>query len=108
LRAENDGTFRPANFERGLILDRIVELRKPRTVLELGTGRGLGAFAMAAAAREYGAEIEISTADLNPPAQPVDYAIEIKGERQRLHASCAEIWKTHLDPDLARRITPLT
>lgn len=108
LRGEDDGSFRPANFERGLILDRIVELRKPRTVLELGTGRGLGAFAMAAAAREYGAEIGISTVDLTPPNQPVDYAIEIDGARKRLHASCAEIWKAHLDPGLAQRITPLT
>jgi predicted O-methyltransferase YrrM len=108
LRGETDGTYRPANFERGLVLDRIVELRRPRTVLEIGTGRGLGAFAMAAAARAYGSEIEITTADIIPLTQAQDYALEIAGERQRLRASCAEIWSKHLDRDLAHRIQPLT
>ena len=108
LRGEKDGTYRPANFERGLVLDRIIELRKPRTVLEIGTGRGLGAFAMAAAARAHGSEIAITTADIIPVAQRQDYAIEIAGERQRVRASCAEIWEKHLDPELTRRIQPLT
>ncbi len=108
LRGEKDGTYRPANFERGLVLDRIIELRKPRTVLEIGTGRGLGAFAMAAAARAHGSEIAITTADIIPLTQRQDYAIEIAGERQRVRASCEEIWGKHLDPELARRIQPLT
>ena len=108
LRGEKDGTFRPANFERGLVLDRIIELRKPRRILEIGTGRGLGAFAMAAAARASGAEVEITTADIIPPDQPQDYAIEIAGKQQRLRASCAEIWQRHLDPDLVQRVRPLT
>jgi predicted O-methyltransferase YrrM len=108
LRAEKDGSYRPANFERGLVLDRLIELRKPKTVLEIGTGRGLGAFAMAAAARAHGSEIEITTADLIPLEQPQDYALEVAGERQRLRASCAEIWGKHLDPELRERIQPLT
>ncbi|MEA3211239.1 MAG: hypothetical protein QOE70_4296 [Chthoniobacter sp.] len=108
LRAEKDGSYRPANFERGLVLDRLVELRKPRAILEIGTGRGLGAFAMAAAAREYGVESEITTADIIPLSQPQDYALEAAGERKRIRASCAEIWARHLDPELVRRIKPLT
>ncbi len=108
LRGESDGTFRPANFERGLVLDRVVELRKPRQILEIGTGRGLGSFAMAAAGRAYGVDLEITTADILPLSQPQDYAIEIAGQRQRLRASCEEIWNAHLDPELTRRITPLT
>ena len=108
LRGEKDGTYRPANFERGLILDRLIETRTPRQILEIGTGRGLGAFAMAAAARAYGVEVEVTTADIIPLTEPQDYAIEIDGERQRLRASCAEIWAKHLDPELTRRIQPLT
>jgi predicted O-methyltransferase YrrM len=108
LRAEKDGTFRPANFERGLVLDRLVELRKPKAILEIGTGRGLGAFAMAAAGRAYGVEVEITTADIIPLAQPQDYALEVDGQRERRRASCAEIWARHLDPELARRVKPLT
>jgi len=108
LRGETDGTYRPANFERGLILDRIIEIRKPRRILEIGTGRGLGAFAMAAAARAHGVEVEVTTADLIPLTTPQNYAIEIGGVRQTLRASCAEIWSKHLDPELAARIQPLT
>ena len=108
LRGEKDGTYRPANFERGLILDRIIETRKPRRILEIGTGRGLGAFAAAAAARAHGVEVEITTADIIPLNTPQNYAIELDGVRQTLRASCAEIWAKHLDADLAKRITPLT
>jgi hypothetical protein len=108
LRRDKDGTFRPANFERGLLLDRIVETRRPRTILEIGTGRGLGSFAMASAGRAYGVDLAITTADLIPLSQPQDYALEIGGQRQSLRASCAEIWQKHLDPELVRRITPLT
>ena len=108
LRAEKDGSFRPANFERGLVLDRIVELRKPSRVLEIGTGRGLGAFALAAAARAYGSEIEIVTADLIPLNTPQDYALELDGKPQRIRASCSEVWTAHLDQQLRDRISPLT
>jgi predicted O-methyltransferase YrrM len=47
---EKNGKFRKANFERGLLLAGLVEALQPREVLELGTGRGLGAFVMAASA----------------------------------------------------------
>jgi predicted O-methyltransferase YrrM len=108
LRADKDGGFRPANFERGLILDRLVELLRPVHVLEIGTGRGLGAFALASAGREYGVEIEITTVDVLSLSQPQDYAFELKGERRRVQASCTEIWRAYLDPDLLKRITPYT
>lgn len=108
LRAEKDGSFRPANFERGLVLDRIVAGRKPRTVLELGTGRGLGAFAMAAAARQHGVELSVTTVDLRPPGERLDYALEVDGRREVRHASCDEIWSAHLDAELRKRITPIT
>src|SRR5215213_10736047 len=80
LRAEADGRFRPANFERGLILDRLVEERRPKKVLELGTGRGLGSFALAAAARAYGSPLEVTTVDLTPITQQQSYALEVAGE----------------------------
>lgn len=108
LRAEKDGSFRPANFERGLVLDRLIEQRKPARVLELGTGRGLGSFAMAAAARTYGSTIEITTVDLTPITQVQSYALEAGGEARIIQASCEEIWRTHLDPELQARIKPLT
>ncbi len=108
LRGEKDGTFRPANFERGLVLDRLVELRRPRRALEIGTGRGLGAFALAASARAHGSEITVTTADIIPLTQTQDYALEVAGQRERRQASCESIWSAYLDPELRRHITPLT
>lgn len=108
LRADPDGSYRLANFERGLLLDRIVELHRPRRVLEIGTGRGLGAFVVAAAGRAHGVEIEITTADIIPLSKAQDYPLEIGGQRERRKASCEEIWSQHLDPQLRSRITPLT
>ena len=108
LRADPDGSYRLANFERGLLLDRIVEIQRPRRVLEIGTGRGLGAFVLAAAGSVYGVELEITTADIIPLSRPQDYALEVAGQRERRQASCEEIWSQHLDPQLRSRITPLT
>ncbi len=108
LRAESDGTFRPANFERGLVLDRLVEERRPKRVLELGTGRGLGAFALAAAARAHNAPLEVTTVDLLPISRPQTYALQSAGEARVIQASCDEIWRTHLDPELRSRIKALT
>jgi predicted O-methyltransferase YrrM len=107
LRAEPDGRFSTPNFERGLVLDRLVELRKPRAILELGTGRGLGAFAMAAAGRAHGVALEITTVDARPLTSPQEYALEVDGVRQVRRASCDEVWSVHLDPELRRRVTPL-
>ena len=108
LRGEKDGTYRPANLERGLLLDRIVQLRKPHAVLEIGTGRGLGAFAMAAAGRAYGVDLSISTVDMIPLNTPQEYAMELEGRQQTIRASCDEVWRKHLDPELRETIKPLT
>ena len=54
LREREAGQLCPANFERALILDRLIEMRRPRRILEIGTGRGLGCLSMAAACRVYG------------------------------------------------------
>jgi hypothetical protein len=107
LRAEPDGRFSAPNFERGLVLDRLVELRKPRAILELGTGRGLGAFAMAAAGRAYGVPLEITTVDARPLTAPQEYALEVDGVRQVRRASCEEVWSAYLDTELRRCIAPL-
>lgn len=108
LRSEKERGFYSPNFERGLVLDRLVELRRPRRVLEIGTGRGLGCFSLAAAARAHGVECEIITCDLISPGVVQEWAIELEGKRQIRSASCAEIWDAHLDVDLRRRITTRT
>ena len=107
LRCEN-GRFRRANFERGLLLDAIVTTARPREILELGTGRGLGAFCMAEAARLGGFATCITTVDTLTPDQAQHWPIEREGKREVIEASRREIWTTHLSADSRRMITEVT
>jgi len=107
LRFDKERGYYPPNFERGLVLDRLIETRKPARVLEIGTGRGLGSFAISAAAEAYGAPCEVDTCDLIAPNVAQEWAIEIDGQQEVRRASCAEIWETHLKP-LRSRIHPVT
>jgi len=100
-----DGTYKKPNFERGLILDWLVETRKPAQILELGTGRGLGAFAMSAAAETYGVTASILTLDYLASDFPQTWAIEREGKREVLTASRAEIWPKHLPESWRTRIS---
>lgn len=107
LRFDKERGYYPPNFERGLILDRLIELRRPERVLEIGTGRGLGSFAISAAAETYGAPCEIETCDLIPPNVAQEWALEIEGKQEVRRVSCSEIWESHL-PQLRQRIRSVT
>ena len=107
MRFEKERGYFPPNFERGLVLDRLVETRRPRNVLEIGTGRGLGSFAIRAAAETYGVECQVETCDLIPPTAPQEWAIEAEGRQEVRRASCAEIWGTHF-PGWEARVKPRT
>lgn len=102
---EEDGRFRRANFERGLLLDSLVTSLRPREILELGTGRGLGAFVMAAAARGLGQETRITTLDVLAPEAAQHWPIETDQGREILQASRREVWDRHFPGELRRMIT---
>lgn len=104
LRRDKGGGFRPANFERALVLQRLVALHRPARVLELGTGRGLGCLAIADAARELGLACEITSVDILPPTQAQDWPIELDGRACEGRASIEEIWLQHIDSELRRRV----
>jgi hypothetical protein len=106
LKADGD-TFTPANFERALVLDRLIERHKPARILEIGTGRGLGCMSMAASAREHGVAARITTLDLLPSDAPQRWPIEINGERQVLRASRDEIWGEHIAEELRAPLTQI-
>lgn len=93
-----------ANFERGLVLDRLVELRRPRRVLEVGTGRGLGCLALAAAGQAHGAPLHVTTIDLQGPREQQAWPVEVKGERTTLQASRDEVWRAHVPDGLAAAV----
>jgi predicted O-methyltransferase YrrM len=105
---ETDGTFTTPNFERGLILDRLCEIRQPATVLELGTGRGLGALTAATAADVYGYATAITTIDAIPITESQRYAIEEAGVRKVAQLSVQDVWSRHVAPDAQARVTFLT
>lgn len=107
MRYEKERGYFPPNFERGLVLDRLAELRRPRRVLEIGTGRGLGSFALSTAAELYGFDCEIETCDLIPPDTAQEWAIDEDGRQEVRRASCAEIWGKHF-PQLKSRVRPRT
>jgi predicted O-methyltransferase YrrM len=104
LSYEKGRGFRPANFERALVLQRLVALTQPKTVLELGTGRGLGALALADAAREHRLECEVTSVDIIPPTDRQWWPIEVDGEQKELRTSIDEIWGKHIDEDLRQCI----
>ncbi len=104
LRRRNEAEFGPANFERALVLQRAMALLRPRRVLELGTGRGLGAIAMAEAARENGLATEITSVDVVPPTARRPWPIEVDGVARDEPASLDEIWSRHIEADLRQRI----
>ena len=108
LKCEEDGIFAPANFERALVLDRLIQRRQPKRILEIGTGRGLGCMSMAASARSHGVAVEITTLDLSPTDLPIRWPIEIDGARQVLNASRREIWGRHIDPALTAVVREVT
>jgi hypothetical protein len=107
LRFHIERGYFPPNFERGLVLDRLAELYRPRNVLEIGTGRGLASLAMASAAETYEFECRVDTCDLIPPDTTQEWAIEVDGRQAVRRASCTQIWGEHF-PGWESRVRPRT
>lgn len=105
LKADAAGNFSPANFERGLVLDRLLQLHRPKRILEIGTGRGLGCLGMAAAAHIHNAPARIVTLDILAADAPQRWPIEINGGRRVLETSRTEIWSKHIDPALVAPVS---
>lgn len=107
-RKNADGSFGAPNFERALVLYRLIERLRPRRVLEVGTGRGLGALTMAQAARDLDHEISILTVDVTAPETEISYPIRIDGVDTVETASCREIWGRFFDSSLLDCIQSVT
>jgi predicted O-methyltransferase YrrM len=101
---EEEGRYFPANFERALLLREIVRRTKPRRVLELGTGRGLGILAMADQVQALGYPAELVSVDIIAPAAKQKWPICLDGEYSSDARSVDEVWKKHFS-DLSARIT---
>lgn len=104
LREEN-GIYRRANFERGLLLDSLVSSLRPERILELGTGRGLGAFVMAEAAKDAGYKPQITTVDVLTTDTAQNWPIEADGKREIRNTSRREVWGNYFTEDVRTMIT---
>ncbi|MBI4665282.1 MAG: class I SAM-dependent methyltransferase [Nitrospinae bacterium] len=107
-RKRPDGKYGPANFERALVLDRLVNIMKPSTALEVGTGRGLGCLTMSRSAAEYGIDLKIATLDILSPDARQDWPIRVDGEDKVIIANRREVWSSRVDPSLQERVEQIT
>jgi predicted O-methyltransferase YrrM len=101
---EEEGRYFPANFERALLLREIIRRAKPRRILELGTGRGLGILAMADQVQALGYPAELVSVDIIAPAAKQKWPICLDGEYSSDARSVDEVWKKHFS-DLSARVT---
>jgi len=89
---EEAGRYYPANFERGLLLREIVRRRKPKRILELGTGRGLGILCMADRVLTLNYRAELVSVDIIPPAAGQNWPICLDGKYSTQSRSIDEVW----------------
>jgi len=101
LRDQADGSFQHANYESGLLLYALVRHFKPTRILEIGTGRGYGAFCMALALRDNGTpDGKIITLDVYNYTQKQHWALDDGGGARVEQLSLQDVWEKHLDADL--------
>lgn len=106
LRRLPDGRFVPVNLESGLLLYALVQRFRPRSILEIGTGRGFGALCLATALRDLGLDGRVVTVDMNAYDQRIDWAIDDgRGPRVEL-LSMKDVWERHLPASVRDLVEP--
>ncbi|MEO8206067.1 MAG: class I SAM-dependent methyltransferase [Chthoniobacterales bacterium] len=100
---EEAGNYFGANFERALLLRHIVRTLRPRRILELGTGRGLGSLVIADVLEKENIEAQITSVDIIPPTTSQRWPICVDGKYSTPHLALDTVWNTHF-PELRKRI----
>jgi len=105
LRSDADANFYISNFWRGPMLYSLVRRLKPRTILELGTGRGYGALSMALALNDGGIESSLITVDRTPGDVKYDWAyVDSSGNNKITNVSLNDFWRENIPEALTNRI----
>ena len=105
LRLDSGGEFYVSNFWRGPMLYSLVRRLKPSLILELGTGRGYGAFCMAMALKDGNIDGKLVTVDRTPGDTKYDWAFTDSNNQNRvLNTSLHEFWEQNLPKSLRERI----
>jgi len=105
LRVDNAGEYYISNFWRGPMLYSLVRSLKPAGILELGTGRGYGAFCMAQALVDGGIDSKLITVDRTPSDRPYDWAYVNETQQNVIkNISLNDFWNEYLPASLNERI----
>jgi len=105
LRRDRSGDFYISNSWRGPMLYSLVRRLKPRLILELGTGRGYGAFCMAKALEDGGIDGKLITVDRTPADRAYDWAY-VNSDQENVveNISLNDFWMKNLPASLNERI----
>ena len=103
-----NGEFGPSNFERGLLLHRLVELTSAKDVLELGTGRGFSSICMGMASETYQLNTRITTIDPIGPRNNQEWPIRVDVEDTVVRASRNEMWTNYVSKKFTQNIHQIT
>jgi methyltransferase family protein len=92
LRRSAQGGYYLSNLHRGLLLYALVRKHRPRTILEIGTGRGYGALSMAMAVADTGLDSRILSVDMIPPGERQSWPIDEGSGPTTARLSVREVW----------------
>lgn len=105
LRRSHSGEFFISNSWRGPMLYSMVRRLKPRLILELGTGRGYGAFSMAKALVDGDIDGRLVTVDRTPVDRPIEWPYVNSAQKNVVaNFSLGDFWNKELPDDLNQRI----
>lgn len=105
LRRDRNGVYFISNLWRGPMLYSLVRKIKPRVIVELGTGRGYGAFSMAKGLVDGGLDGKLYTVDRTPSSTSMEWPYVNKDqENVTANSSLDVFWKANLPEELNERI----
>ncbi|MGQ0765579.1 MAG: O-methyltransferase [Gemmatimonadota bacterium] len=107
LRIASDGSFYISNYYRAHLLSTLVAIHRPATILEIGTGRGYGALAMAMAAEYTGTDARILSVDVLPPDHVQMWPIDEGAGPCIVERKLIDVWSS-LPGEWTGRITLIT
>ncbi len=102
------GEFGPSNFERGLLLHRLVKLTGAKDVLELGTGRGFSSICMGMASETYQLNTQITTIDPIGPGKNQEWPMRVDSKDTVDSSNREKMWANHVPKKFTQNIHQIT